>query len=269
MKLLKKIALRTLGIVAILYLVVCVLMYFFQEKILFHPPKLEANFKFTYENRFEELNILAADGKKLNGLLFKADSSKGLIFYLHGNGGALNTWGTAAKNYLKMGYDMFILDYRGYGKSEGEIESEEQFFSDVQSAYSELKKRYEEKKIIVIGYSIGTGSAAMLASKNNPKLLILQAPYYSIVDMMEQTYPYLPTFLLKYKFETCEFVKQIKIPIYIFHGDADEVIYYGASLKLKELLKPGDKLFTLPGKGHRKINDDETFLAELPKILAE
>lgn len=267
MKRLKKILFWFLGITAGLYVLLCVLMYFYQEKLLFHPPKLDTAFKFDYKSSFEELSIPASDGKKLNGLLFKADSSKGLIFYLHGNGGALNTWGNAAKNYIKMGYDIFILDYRGYGKSEGEIESEEQFYTDVQAAYNELKKRYSEDKIVVVGYSIGTGVASQLASGNNPKLLILQAPYYSMVDMMHHTYPFVPDLLLKYRFETFEFVKKCKMPVYIFHGDADEIIYYGSSLKLKEHFKSADKLFTLPGKGHRGMNDDEIYLSELAKAL--
>jgi uncharacterized protein len=268
MKIVKKIGLWLLAIAAILYLGICALMYFNQEKLIFHPTKLPADFKFEYKQAFTELSIEEEDGVKLNGLLFKADSSKGLIFYLHGNAGALNTWGKAAKNYTKLGYDIFILDYRGFGKSEGNISSEKQFFTDVQQAYNELKKKYPENKIIILGYSIGTGPAAMLASTNHPKLLILQAPYYSLIDMMQHTYSFVPEFLLKYKFQTNEFVKNTKSPVYIFHGDADEVIYYGSSIKLKENFKPGDKLFTLPGKGHNRMNDDTTYLSELSRILS-
>ena len=242
-------------------------MYFNQEKLIFHPTKLPSDFKFNYKQSFAELTIKEEDGVKLSGLLFRADSSKGLIFYLHGNAGALNTWGNAAKNYTKLGYDMFILDYRGFGKSEGEISSEKQFFSDVQQAYNELKKTYPENKIIIVGYSIGTGPAAMLASTNQPKLLILQAPYYSLLDMMQHTYSFVPEFLLKYKFQTNEFLKNTKSQVYIFHGDADEVIYYGSSIKLKESFKPGDKLVTLPGKGHNKMNDDPIYLSDLKSIL--
>jgi len=72
-----------------------------------------------------------------------------------------------------------LLDYRGYGKSEGTINGQEQIFRDVQTVYDSLKHSYQENKIIVLGYSIGSGPAAKLASTNNPKLLILQAPYYS------------------------------------------------------------------------------------------
>jgi len=267
MKLLGKILLWLAGVITALYVLICILMYSYQESLIFHPKKLEANYTFQFEQKFEELTIPTADGKKISGLLLKCDSAKGLIFYLHGNAGALDTWGDIGKNYAPLGYDVFVLDYRGFGKSEGEISNEEQFYSDVQSAYNEMKKRYDEKRIVVIGYSIGTGSASMIASKNNPKLLVLQAPYYSLIDMMHHTYPFVPNFLLKYKFETYDLIQKVKAPVLIFHGDADEIIYYGSSLKLKEHLKAIDKLITLPGAGHLGMNHNDIYLDELANVL--
>jgi uncharacterized protein len=268
MRIVKKISKWLLGIFAVIYLIICVGMYFIQEKILFHPKKLESNYIFKFNQKFEELNIPTEDGKKINGLLMKCDSSKGLIFYLHGNAGALDTWGEIGEKYAAVNYDIFILDYRGFGKSEGEISSEKQFYSDVQFAYNELKKRYNESQIVIIGYSIGTGPATMLASQNNPKLLVLQAPYYSITDMMRHTYSFLPTFLLKYKFETCEFIQKTKAPVLVFHGTNDQVIYYGSSLKLKEHFKPGDRLVTLEGASHSGLNNNVQLREELKKVLA-
>lgn len=164
---------------------------------------------------------------------FKADTSKGLIFYLHGNAGSLKSWGEIAKTYTSLHYDLFILDYRGYGKSEGTISSEAQLYKDVHVVYNNLKTKYDENKIIVLGYSIGTGPATELAAANHPKLLILQAPYYSMTDLMKHNYPIIPAFLLKYKFETNKNIRNCKMPIVIFHGDNDEVIYFQSSLKLK------------------------------------
>ena len=119
----------------------------------------------------------------------------------------------------------------------------------------------------MLGYSIGTGIAAEVAATNDPRLLILQAPYYSMVDMMKHTYPGVPTFILKYKLETNKFIKDCTMPIVIFHGNADEVIYYGSSLKLKPLLKRGDTLITLNGQGHNGITDNEDYLAAIKRIL--
>lgn len=263
----KKIILRTLKIGLGVYIVLCGLLYLFQEKLIFFPEKLDKNYTFKFGQNFEEITVITADNKEINGLLFKADSSKGLIFYLHGNAGSLNSWGEVAKTYTDLGYDVFILDYRGYGKSEGEIYGQEQLFIDNQTVYNKLKNRYTEDKIIVLGYSIGTGLASKLASTNKPRLLILQAPYYNLTDMTKQTYPFVPTFLLKYKFATNEYLKNCKMPVVIFYGNRDEVIYYGSSLRLKAEFKEQDTLITLNDQGHNGMTDNANYIIELKKIL--
>lgn len=235
--------------------------------MIFHPEKLDKTYKYEFNRNFQELNITVKDKEQLNGILFKADSTKGVILYLHGNAGSLASWGNVAKIYTDRHYDVFMPDYRGFGKSDGKIRSQDQLYSDLQITYDSLKKRYAENKIIVLGYSIGTGPAAKLASTNNPKLLILQAPYYSLTDMMKINYPIVPRFLLKYKFSTNEFVKECKMPIVIFHGDKDEVIDYNSSVRLKELMKPTDKLITLHGQAHNGMGKNPEYLVELEKIL--
>jgi len=258
---------RLLKIVSGLYIVLCGLLYFFQEKLIFFPQKLDKNYQFVFGQNFEELNIKATDGKLINGILFKADSSKGLIFYLHGNAGCLSSWGEVAKTYTNLNYDVYIIDYRSYGKSEGQIIGQDQLFLDNQTAYNDLKQRYREDKIIILGYSIGTGLASKLASTNNPKLLILQAPYYSLTDLMRHNYPIIPTFILKYKFETNEYLRAGKMPVVIFHGDQDEVIYYQSSIKLKEQFKRQDTLITLKGMRHNGMTDNEDYKIAIKKIL--
>lgn len=263
----KKKALKTLTVLAAIYLVICLLLYSFQEKLLFHPQKLDRNFRFVFSERFEEMTINTSDNIRLNGLLFKAAHPKGLIFYLHGNAGSLKSWGKAAEIGPQLQYDVFMLDYRGYGKSEGSIGSEAQLYEDVQMAYEKLKSRYHEKDIIVLGYSIGTGPAAKLASANKPKMLILQAPYYSMADLMQQHFPIIPTFILKYKLETNRYLRKCSMPVVIFHGDRDEVIDYASALKLKKLFKPNDTLITLKGQGHNGMTYNYDYLKAMVKIM--
>ena len=263
----KKTLLRTLKLVAGIYIFICLLLFLFQEKLIFFPQKLEKGYKFSFDQKFDEISIKTKDNKFLNAILFKADTPKGVIFYLHGNAGSLSSWGDLAKTYTNLNYDVFMLDYRGYGKSEGAINGQSQFFQDIQTAYDELKTKYSEDKIIVLGYSIGTGLAAKVASTNNPRILILQAPFYSLADMMRHTYPIIPTFILKYKFETNDYIKNCKMPIVIFHGNQDEVIYYGSSLKLKEEFKKQDTLITLIGQGHNGMTENPDYEMEIAKVL--
>lgn len=263
----KKIVLNILKATAAIYVIICCLLYFLQERLIFFPEKLPRQYEFGFSDNFEELFFKTADNKLLHGLLFKSDAAKGLIFYLHGNAGSVKNWGAIAKTYTSLQYDLFIPDYRGYGKSDGTISSEQQLHSDMQQLYDSLKARYTENNTVILGYSIGTGPAAKLAADNNSKLLILQAPYYSLTDMMQHNYPFVPTFILKYNFETHTFLKECKMPVVIFHGDKDEVIYYGSSLKLKSLFKLTDTLITLSGQGHNGITDNANYQVALKRIL--
>jgi len=258
---------RVLKVVAGVYMLICILLFFFQEKLIFLPQQLEPGYRFTFENKFEELSIKTVDNKILSAVLFKANSSKGVLFYLHGNAGSLSSWGNVAKTYTDMNYDVFMLDYPGYGKSEGSIEGQTKLFQDIQAAYDTLKTKYTEDRIIVLGYSIGTGLAAKIASDNHPRMLILQAPYYNLTDMMKHTFPIIPTFILKYKFETNNYIRKCTMPIIIFHGDQDEVIYYGSSLKLQKEFKKQDTLITLHGQRHNGMTDNPDYITEIQKIL--
>jgi alpha-beta hydrolase superfamily lysophospholipase len=263
----KKGVIRAMITYAGIYIVTVVFFIFTQEKFFFNPEKLQKDFKFNFPMEFKELNIKVADGATLNGIIFKADTSKGLVFYLHGNGGCLKEFGEIAKLYTDLKYDLFVLDYRGYGKSDGSIENQEQLFKDIQSAYDTIKSIYDERNIIIYGYSLGSGLAAKLASTSNPRLLILQAPYYSYTDMFKHRCPVIPTFLVRYTIETDKYIRDCKMPIIIFHGDKDNVIYYKSSIKLKKLTKPGDKIIILPGQGHTNIIHNQEYLKELKKIL--
>lgn len=267
MQTIRFITLSLLTFFGAIYLLYLSYVYFNQGELIFIANKLPNDYKFEFNQDFEEMNIPSFDNKKLNGLLFKTPNPKGLIFYLHGNAGSLDTWGTIAENYTNLGYDIFILDYRGFGKSEGEIESQEQVFQDLTFTYNKLMTRYDRNKVVIIGYSIGTGLAAYLASVENPKKLILQAPYYNFVEFSSGKAPFVPDFLKKFKFETNKYIVKVKSPIYIFHGNKDQVISSDNSIRLQKLLKPTDKVFVLENQDHLGINENSDFQEELKRIL--
>lgn len=251
----------------VIYLLVVSYIYFNQVGMVFQSARLPKDYQFEYQQKFEELNIRSFDGVHLNGLLFKAENSKGLVFYLHGNAGTLETWGKIAKIYTNLGYDIFILDYRSFGKSEGEIENEEQLNKDVSVAYKTLTKRYPENKIVITGYSIGSGLATILASKNNPKALILQAPYYSFTELSRSKVPFFPDFMKKFSLETYDYLPKINAPIYIFHGMQDQLIPYENSVRLSKLLKENSHYYPLKNQDHIGVNENEDFQNHLKDIL--
>ncbi|HEU4496373.1 MAG TPA: alpha/beta fold hydrolase [Flavobacterium sp.] len=267
MKSIGQILLYLISLFAVIYLLAISYIYFNQEQMIFKPKYLSQDYKFNFNQNFEELKLASFDGSNLNGLLFKSEQPKGLIFYLHGNAGALDTWGNIAEVYTELGYDIFILDYRGFGKSEGKIESEEQFHEDISKAYDVMKKKYNEDKIIIIGYSIGSGPAVKLALDSSPKMLILQTPYYNFNELASSRFPFVPNFLKKYNFETDKIISRVKVPIFIFHGEKDNLITPDNSQKLFNLIKKDKHLYILKNQEHIGMNENQEYKRELNKIL--
>lgn len=256
-----------LALFVIIYVIVISYVYFNQVGMVFQSARLSPDYKFDYQQQFEEVNIKSFDGVTLNGLLFKAANSKGLVFYLHGNAGTLETWGKIAGIYTSRGYDIFILDYRSFGKSEGQIENEEQLNKDVSLVYKTMDKKYPEHKIIIAGYSIGSGLATILAAENKPKALILQSPYYSFTELSAGKVPFFPNFMKKFTLETYEYLPKIKVPIYIFHGMKDQLISYQNSVRLHALLKGRGHFFPLKDQEHIGMNENDDFQEQLDVIL--
>jgi pimeloyl-ACP methyl ester carboxylesterase len=265
----KKFLYRLLIVLTVLYLGGCAYMYFMQESFIFHPDKLAKNEVITFGPEDKEITLQPEAGIELSSILSrsKQPERKRLVFFLHGNAGNLMNQEQPANYYTSLGYDFFTFDYRSFGKSNGEITDQEQFFSDVEYAYNEMKKIYTEDSIVVIGYSVGTGSAAMITARKEPSKLVLIAPYFSLVDMTTRQYPIIPTFLLKYKFETNEFLKKINEPVLLVHGDKDEVLPFDGSQKLAKLLNKKSRFVAIPGQGHDDFEFNSTYNKEVEVFL--
>ena len=142
------------------FVVGCGVFYFRQENMIFYPEALPPDFQYSFPARFDEVTI-SVDGAVINALHFKTDTPKGAIVYFHGNAGNLSGWGEVALDFTRLGYDVLIPDYRGYGKSTGKIYSEKMLHRDAAVAYDYLKGRYQEDQIVIYGRSIGTGIAVV------------------------------------------------------------------------------------------------------------
>jgi len=254
------------------YVLLCAALYFFQERLLFYPRRLPAGYAFQFEIPATERTITTADGTRLSGLLFPVEHPKGLVFFLHGNGGNLADWGTLAPTYTRLGYDVFMLDYRDYGKSAGNIQRQAQLLGDVEAAYTAVTAGYPAGRVVLAGYSLGTGPAAWLATRHPARLLLLHAPYFNMTDMAARTipgWPILPNWLLRYPLPTNEFVRRVAGPVLLFHGDQDEVIPYNSSVRLRALLDAKGQLITLPGAGHTNLLGQPLYQQQIRRLLSE
>ena len=268
MKTLKKSLFIVFSLAVLIYLGLCLWFYTSQEKALFNSAKLPIDHRFQFDSAFEERFITMTDNTKLHGVMFKATEPKGLILWLPGGKGMIDSIGVNAHYYTDLGYDLFIVNFRGFGKSEGKISGEAQFNQDMQTLYDQFKQEYGEEKIIVFGYSLGTGPAAALAARNHPHMLILKAPYYSMTELTQKAMPYLPIGILqKYRFCTYQYLKDVQCPVAIVHGDSDRKIPVSVSYRLKGHLKPTDKLIIIKGQGHNGFVNNPEYLSELKNLI--
>lgn len=270
MKILKNSLLGTILTIVLLYVAVCIYFYNIQNAILFKPSTLPSDFEYSYTFDFEERWFDVTDDAKIHAIHAKVADTvrKGLVIYYHGNAGNNNTSPAKFHLFMKEGYDVIYPDYRGFGKSTGDLKNEDDLVGDMKMVYSEMKKEYDESNIFIIGYSMGSGVSALVAAENNPKGLMIWTPYYSMVDMKNSSYPYLPSFLMKYPLRTDLAIPKIDEPISIFYAEEDEVLPVERSIKLTNLLKGTDQYFMLDGQGHNQMWANEIVIEQTPVILS-
>lgn len=222
-------------------------LYFTQERFIFYPHPLRDRYVKSNEVRIEVDTDVS-----LHCLWQKRKNRKGVILYLHGNKGNVSRGAYQANSFKIDDYDIFIPDYRGYGKSDGKITNDRQLLNDANAVYEYLKKYYKESQIVIVGYSLGSGMASYVASKNKPARLFLAAPFTSLVDIKNKYLWMIPDFILKYRLANKEHLKNVTAPVTIIHGTEDEVVTYSHSENLKEKF-PEIELITLNGVGHRNL----------------
>jgi uncharacterized protein len=252
----------------LIYALIIVIVYFIQEKFIFKPEKLKQDFVFKYDTPFEEYFFDVEPGVRINGLHFFVPKPLGLVIYFHGNTRSIKGWSKYAKDFLKFNYDVLLIDYRGFGKSTGK-RSEQAMLNDMQFVYNTLKQRFHEDHLIIYGRSIGSGFATKLACDNNPRYLILDAPYFSFKHVVKRFLPFLPVrFVLRYHLRTDLWIEQVRCHTYIIHGTKDWLIPFTQSEKLRDINKRKITLIAIEGGGHNNLPnfpDYHNFLRDILK----
>jgi alpha-beta hydrolase superfamily lysophospholipase len=252
-----------------LYVGLCFLFYFGQNLFFFRPERLAKSFQYQYPFPFTEVNFDMEDGGMVNALHFRVPNSKGVVFYIKGNSRSIKGWGKFAKDFVGKGFDFFILDFRGFGKSRGR-RTEEILFSDLQHVYQWLADEYSEDRIVLYGRSLGSGLAARVASWNRPRMLIMDCPYYSFLYHISRYAFLLPIrWLLRYQIRTDRFIKKVRCPIHIIGGTKDRLIPYRQCEMLKALVPDKITLHPIVGAGHNNLPDYPEYHDLLYDILHE
>ncbi len=254
-------------------------LYVKQEALLFKPVPIAAGqplqaltTQADAEGKGVSEFTVDVPGAKLSGLQLTLPNPKGVVFFLHGNRGNLDEWFINTQIYRRNNMDLVMVDYRGFGKSTGQIESEAQLRSDVRTAWEQIAPRYAGKKRVIYGRSLGSGLAAGLSadletSKTPPDLTVLVSPYSSMSTLTAQIYPYVPQAVLRYPLRTDQLLPNIKSPLLLMHGDRDKLIPPSHSQSLK-MLSPKAKLLIINGAGHSDIHKFEAYLQGFGGVLA-
>lgn len=257
---------RIITSVIIIYIAGGFILYFIQDRLLFHPKPLPLNHQFSFSQPFEELNIPVAD-RNLSIIKFKTNATrKGLVLFFHGNMENVEHYRQYPSLFTKNGYEIWMIDYPGFGKSTGK-RNEEAIYHDALLMYKKAANETDKDSIIIYGKSIGTGIASFLASERESKHLILETPYYSIDALAKHYFPVYPVIpMTRYSFPVYQYLKKVKSGITVFHGTNDGVVPYKQG---KRLAGENDQIefITIDNGRHNNLSDFPLFRHKLDSLL--
>jgi len=226
-------------IIAGVYLIFAGFLFTFQSHYVYYPERVLLADPSSIGLDFESIHFKTADGVKLSGWFVPSESTSGVILFCHGNAGNISHRLESIQIFHRLGLDVFIFDYRGYGQSEGKP-TEDGTYKDVAAAWQYLieEREVNPNEIIVLGRSLGGAIASWLAQTYTPGGLILESTFTSLPDIAATQYPYLPVrLLLRFQYNTAEYLGRADCPVLIVHSRDDEIMPFRQGWRLFEIAK--------------------------------
>ena len=245
----------------------CVAVYFKQNSIVFVPTVGEPHSNPAKIGlKFEDL-MIDSGGKKIHAWYVPAEENRGTVLFCHGNAGNLGHRLTTINIWNRLGLNILIFDYQGYGKSEGSP-TEEACYSDVKACFQWLEENEKvQRPLIIHGRSVGGGPACWGADNLEFDGLILESTFTSIPDAGANQFPFLPVRMLsKIDFNNKKILRSVDIPVLIFHGKGDEVIPYSMGLELAKAA--GVELNELQGAHNGGFDITPSYTLKLEEFIS-
>jgi len=218
-----------------------------ENNVIFEPIKLDQDYEFELPLELREVFITVDPGVNLHGIFYNNPDSESLLIYFQGNAKNLQNWLDNHRMSMEWNHSILVVDYRGFGKSDGVMGGQEQMYKDAEKIYEYAKSLgYEDSQISFYGYSMGSAMATYLASKVKAKALVLESAYSSIAEISSfgDKAP-------SYKLDNKEIAKRVNIPTLVIHGDLDDIITPDHAERIFENLSTKNKkLIVLEGGGH-------------------
>lgn len=260
---------RILKILLFIYAIVGIAGYYLQDYLLLHPKKIAPQEHYHFTGSFKEIDWRVDEKNSFHVVQFTVPDSvrKGIVLYFHGNQDNITRYARFVPQFTKMGYEVWMAEYPGFGKAAGKA-TEELMYQEAIQVYQLARKKYSPQQIIIYGKSIGTGVASYLASQRDCRNLILETPYFSIASLIKPLFGIYPlNSLLHFQFPTYQYLPAVSAPITILHGTRDGVIRYSNAQQLQPLLKQTDRFITITGGSHNNLNDYPLMQQTLQEIL--
>ncbi len=264
--------------IAVACIILAGFLFIFQSHYVYYPEPVLSADPDSIGLYFESISFETTDGVKLFGWFVPSESARGVILFCHGNAGNISHRLESIQIFHRLGLDVFIFDYRGYGQSEGKP-TEHGTYKDAEAAWRYLieERQVPPKEVIVFGRSLGGAVASWLAQSHTPGALILESTFTSLPDIAAKLYPYLPVkLLLRYKYDTAEYLGKVNCPVLIVHSRDDEIMPFSQGERLFEMAKEPKKFLEITGthnagfitSGKRYEEGLNTFISEYiePKI---
>jgi len=242
---------------------------YFEANAIFHPTKEMPVTPAFIGLPFEDVYFKTQDGLTLNGWFIRSPGARATFLFFHGNAGNISHRLEKISLFHELGVNVFIIDYRGFGKSEGKP-SEEGIYKDALAAYEYLMTRndIDHKVLVSYGDSLGAVASVYAASKKRFAALVVDSSFSSSADMSKTIFPFVPKFLLATKMDSAARVKTITIPKLFIHSINDEIIPFRLGKKLFDAASAPKEFLEITG-GHNTnhVDSREKILNALREFL--
>lgn len=240
---------RVFRVVLVVYAALIALLLIFQPRFVFIPSRRLAATPDEWQLPYEEVALVTSDGVRLSGWFIPVEGATTTILLLHGNAGNISHRRHSLEVYYRLGYNCLIIDYRGYGASEGRP-GEQGTYLDAQAAWDYLvnERKIAAERIVIFGRSLGGAVAVWLAAQVQPQALVVESTFTSISDMAAKMLPFLPMrWLCRIKYDSLALIDRIKCPLLVIHSPDDEIIPFEQGRRLYEAAKEPKAFYELSG----------------------
>lgn len=252
------------------YLMIVAMAWFGQSRMIYFPTATIYQTPALIGAHYDDVWLTTEDNVRIHGWHVRTPDAKRTLLFFHGNGGNISHRLSSIRIFLDLGLDVFIIDYRGYGRSEGKT-TEQGTYLDAKAAWDYLLDQGKDPSdIVMFGRSLGGAIAAWLAARTRPAGLILESTFSSAIDMARHHYPYLPVRLLaRFFYDSQVLSEKITSPVLMIHSPDDYLVPYHLGRKLYDILETEKTFADIQGDHNEGfIVSGEVYTGALAQFLS-